>query len=110
MLLPATTIQSLIEEFQVVHDSNMEHIFSKLRDELTKLNISVIDIDNIIAGLNKSNPLRLYNKGVFRSDETWKTYFRRNLNYGAPKQVYLGKNTKGKDCFSLWESISLTAR
>ena len=87
MLLSATTIQILIEEFQVVHDSNIEHIFSKLRDKLIKLNMSVTDIDNIIAGLNKSNLLRLYNERVFRSDETQETYFCRNFNYVAPKQV-----------------------
>lgn len=110
MLLPATTIQSLIEEFQQVHDSNMDHIFSKLRDELTKLNMSVIDIDGIIAGLNKSNLLRLYNEEVIRSDETRKTYFKRNFNYVPPKKVYLGKNAKGNDRFLQYVPIKETLK
>lgn len=45
---------TLIEEFQQVHDSIMDQIFLKLRDELTKLNMSVIDIDGIRAGLRSS--------------------------------------------------------
>lgn len=110
MLLPATTIQCLIDEFQVVHDSNMQHIFSKLRDELTKLNIPLIDIDNIITGLNKNNLLRLYNEGVFRSDETRKTYFKKEFNYVAPNKVYLGKNSKGKDCFLQYVPVKETLR
>ncbi len=110
MLLPATTIQSLIEEFQVVHDSSIQHIFSKLRDELTKLNMPLTDIDKIIAGLNKNNLLRLYNEGVFRSDETRKTYFKRNFNYVAPKQVYLGRNASGKDCFLQYVPVRETLK
>lgn len=110
MLLPATTIQCLIEEFQEVHDSNVENMFHSLRDELMKLNISVTDINNIIGNLNKTNLLRLYNEGVFRSDATRKTYFKNNFNYVPPKQVYLGKDSKGNDCFSQYVPIAETIK
>lgn len=68
------------------------------------------DIDNIIAGLNKSNLLRLYNEGVFSSDDTRKTYFRRHFNYVAPEQVYLSKNSKGKDCFLQYVPVKETLK
>ena len=103
-------IQCLIEEFQGVHDSNVENMFHSLRDELMKLNISVTDINTIIGNLNKSNLLRLYNEGDFRSDGTRKTYFKNNLNYVPPKQVYLGKNSKGNNCFSQYVPIAETIK
>lgn len=68
------------------------------------------DIDNIVAGLNKSNLLRLHNEGVFRSDDTQKTYFKRNFNYVAPEQVYLGKHSRGKDCFLRYVPVRETLK
>ena len=110
MLLPASTIQSLIEDFQVVHDSSMEQVFSKLKEELAKQNMSENDIDQIITGLNKTNLLRLYNEGIFNSDQTRKTYFKRNVNYVAPKQVYLGTDSSGKDRFLQYVPVKETLK
>lgn len=56
------------------------NIYNFKIDELTNLKIPLIDIDNIITGLNKNSLLRLYNEGVFRSDETRKTYFKKKMN------------------------------
>ncbi len=40
MILPATKIQNLIDEFMEVHTYNMTHILSKDHEELTKLKIT----------------------------------------------------------------------
>lgn len=61
--------------------------------------MSASEIENIIAGLSKNNLLRLFNEGVFRSDETRKTFFKKNFNYVPPKQIYLGKMQKEMTAF-----------
>lgn len=110
MLLPASTIQTLIEEFQILHDDNMNHMFTKLREELTMLNMPSGDIDNLLTGLNKNNLLKLYNEGLFRSDNTRKNYFKHRFNYVSPKKQYLGRNSCGKDCFLQYVPVKETLR
>ncbi len=53
---PATTIQTLIEEFQVVHDSRN---ISFQNWQITMLNMSVCDTDNIITGKEDIFPEKL---------------------------------------------------
>lgn len=78
MLLPATTISALrflIDEFQDLHEHGMTHVLAKVSQELTKLEIPRDRIQTIVEGLSKENLLKMYNQGVFRSDQTRKTFF-----------------------------------
>lgn len=74
MILPATTIQTLIDE---VHTNSMTHILSKVDEELTKLKIPDSQRNEIISGLSKENLLKMYNEGYFKSDKTWKSFFKK---------------------------------
>lgn len=38
-LLTANTVQTIIEEFQGVHNSSMKYVLSKVHDNLTMLNV-----------------------------------------------------------------------
>ena len=99
MLLPASTISTLIEEFQEVCTNAVAQMFVKLRQELTELGIPLEKISNIIDGLSKENLLAMYNEGLFRSDATRKTYFKKNFNYVEPIPVRLGFDASGKERF-----------
>ncbi|KAL7389823.1 hypothetical protein ABVT39_010312 [Epinephelus coioides] len=95
MLLPVSTISTLIEEFQEVCTNAMSQMFSRLREELSKLEIPDEKVSSIIDGLSKENLLKMYNEGVFRSDSTRKTYFKRNFSYVEPVKVRLGFDASG---------------
>lgn len=41
LLLPATTVQCIAEEFQEVHSSGMKHVLSKVEEKLRGLNFSM---------------------------------------------------------------------
>uniref|UniRef100_A0A9J7XWE9 Histone H2B n=1 Tax=Cyprinus carpio carpio TaxID=630221 RepID=A0A9J7XWE9_CYPCA len=88
MLLPASTISTLIEEFQELCTNAMSQMFVRLCEELSNLDIPDERIFNIIDGLSKDNLLKMYNEGMFRSDATRKTYFKNNFHYVEPLQVH----------------------
>lgn len=47
MLLPASTIQKIIEEFQDVHSCGMKYVFWTVNEKLTSLNLQVSEISQI---------------------------------------------------------------
>ncbi|XP_062865601.1 uncharacterized protein LOC134328435 [Trichomycterus rosablanca] len=97
LLLPATTIQSIIDEFQEVHSSGMKQVFEKVEQKLTALNIPKDEIQNIVKELEQEDLLTIHNKGALRSDRTRKTYFKEKCDYVAPAQMYLGTDKSGMD-------------
>lgn len=84
MILPATTIQTLIDEFMEVHTNSMTHILSKVNEELSKLKIPDGQINEIISGLSKENLFKMYNEGYFKSDQTLKSFFKKHFNDVEP--------------------------
>lgn len=80
LLLPATTIQTIIEEFQNVHDIGLTHLLKKLSDKLTVLGIPEATIKNIIDEIKKEDLLKTFNS-VLNTDQKRKTAFKKNLLY-----------------------------
>ncbi len=110
MILPATTIQNLIDEFMEVHTNSMTHILSKVHEELTKLKIPDSKINEIISGLSKENLLKMYNEGYFKSDQTRKSFFKKHFNYVEPVQVYLGCDASGKERYFQYIPVNETLK
>lgn len=99
-LLPATTMQCIIDEFQEVHNIGMKRAYEKIEEKLTELDIPKDCIHKIIAELEKEDLLTIHNEGVLRSDKTRKTFFKENFNYVPPNQIYLGTDGhNGKERF-----------
>ncbi len=67
VLLPASTIQTLIEEIQEVHDTGLTHLLSRMHEELTKLNVPKRDIKRLLDDLSKDYLLKKCNEGLFRT-------------------------------------------
>ncbi|KAL7396912.1 hypothetical protein ABVT39_013489 [Epinephelus coioides] len=99
LLLPATTVQCIVEEFQEAHSSGMKHVLKKVEERLKGLNITYDEIQKIVTGLEQEDLLTIYNKGILRSDRTRKTYFKEKFEYVAPVQMYLGTDKTGKERF-----------
>jgi len=91
MLLPASTIQSIIEEFQAVHVDGMQAILIRLKEKLlSSSDIPSCDIDKLIDELVKQDLSTLYNEGQLKSDKTRKHFFKQKFNFVEAKQIYLG--------------------
>lgn len=110
MLLPASTISTLIEEFQEVCTNAISQVFVKLHEELSQLEIPEERICSIIDGLSKANLLKMYNEGFFRSDTTRKIYFKKNFSYVEPIQVHLGFGASGKEHFCQYVPVKETLK
>ncbi|KAI2644731.1 RecBCD enzyme subunit RecC [Labeo rohita] len=110
MLLPASTISVLIEEFQEVCTNTVSQLFVRLREELAKLDIPDERICSIIDGLSKENLLKIYNEGMFRSDSTRKTFFKKHFSYVEPIQVHLGYDASGTERFCQYVPVKETLK
>lgn len=110
MLLPASTIQSIIEGFQHVHSSSMSDFYGKLKSKLSELNMSQTEIGRIIDELSKEDLFSLYREGILRSDKTRKTFYKQHFDYVEPTQIYLGTDGAGKERFCQYISIKDTLK
>lgn len=80
LLMPATTIQTIIAEFQNVNDIGLTHLLKKLSDKLTVLSIREATISNIIDEVKKEDLLKTFNNEL-STDQRRKTAFKNNLDY-----------------------------
>lgn len=108
VLLPASTIQTIIEEFQEIHDIGQSHLFGKLRDKLVALNVGDVDVKRLIEELSKEDLLHACNSGILRSDQTRKTFFKSHFNFVEPVEIYLGEDENGKQRFGQYIPIKNT--
>lgn len=85
LLLPASSIQTIIEHYQEIHDINQSHLLCKPESHIKAV------IDTL-----KSEDLRR------------KTFFKSNFNYVEPVSLCLGQNESGKECFAQYIPVTNT--
>ena len=54
LLIPASTIQTIIEEYQIVHELGQSHLFSQISDKLQTFGISEKNISELLSELKKN--------------------------------------------------------
>jgi hypothetical protein len=78
-LLPATTIQSIINEFQTVHEIGQKHVVALLKKKLLAFDVSADVVDQALGEFNRSDNLKQCNEGILRSDASRKTFDKSNF-------------------------------
>jgi len=109
-LLPATIIQSIVEEMQNLHNFGLSCGLKNLSDRLLGLNICESDIDSLMRELQDDNPFRACSSGELRSHQTRQTYFKRNFKFVAPTQIYLGESKNNISRFAQYVPITETLK
>lgn len=79
LLIPATTIQTIVEEYQEVHNADVKYIMSKIRERMATLNIPETDITQLLNDVSKDDIFKQCHEGPLRSDQTRKTFFKKNF-------------------------------
>lgn len=110
MLLPASTIQTIIEEFQEVHNSGMKYVLSKVHEKLTMLNLQDNEISQILDDVSKEDLLKACHEGPLRSDQMRKSFFEKSFSYVEPTQIYLGADAAGRERFFQYVPIKETLK
>ena len=107
LVLPASVIQTIVEEVQQVHDEALSHLFSKLKEKLSVVGLPDNAISFVIDELQKHD---LFRKGnhVLRSDQRRKSVFKKSFKYVEPLPIYLGKNDSAKDCYAYYIPVQDT--
>jgi len=107
-LLPSSVIQTIIEDFQEIHDISQSHLLFKLKDKLITLGISEPDTNNVIEVMKTEDLFRTCNTQPLKTDQKRKTVFKNSFNYVEPVQICLGQNEAGKECFAQYVPIKQT--
>ncbi|CAK6974710.1 hypothetical protein PFLUV_G00052250 [Scomber scombrus] len=99
-LLPSSVIQTIIEDFQEIHDISQSHLLFKLKERLITLGISEADTNNVIEVMKNEDLFRTCNTQPLKTNQKRKTVFKNSFNYVEPAQICLGQNEAGKECFA----------
>jgi hypothetical protein len=107
-LLPATTIQSIINEFQTVHEIGQKHVVGLLKKKLLALDVSADVVDQVLGEFNRIDILKQCNEGILRSDASRKSFYKSNFCYVEPVELYLGQDEAGKHRYCYYVPIKLS--
>lgn len=91
LLLPSSTIQNILEDYQEIHVISQSHLLFKLKEKLVSL--SVTDT------LQSEDLFRACDTQTLQTDHKRKSVFKSNFSYVEPVSICLGQNESGKECF-----------
>lgn len=110
-LVPNSTIQLIIQEMsQIYHIENSSFnviFFNKLKE----LHLSDEQIEQILKSAKESSTLMLVlnqTSGIYRSRFVRDKYFKENLKFVKPIQIYLGRDKRNKPCYFHYVPIKNT--
>ena len=92
LLLPASTIQTIVEEMKTIHNLGQSLQFQQLSAVLSRFNVSVPDIESIVSDLRESDIFHVHHEGPLRSDFSRQTFFKQRFNLVSPISLYLGQD------------------
>ena len=110
MLIPASTIQTIIEEFQEVHNSGIKLTLGKVHEKLTMMNLQDNEISQILDEVSKEDIFKVCHEGPLRSDKTRKHFFKETFSYVEPTPIYLGADAAGRECSFQYVPIKETLK
>lgn len=108
LLLPASTIQTIIEDFQNAHEIGLSHSLNILSQKLKVHGIPEATISNIIDEMNRGDLLKLYNRGVLSTDVKRKGALKKSFNYVEPLPLFLGNDENGTERFAQYVPVQET--
>lgn len=90
-ILPASTIQMIIEEFQTVHDQGQKVHHAKRLGKLCDLGVEMdnVKIKEVVKELFESYVLHFVNSNQLKTDLRRKSFFKTKFNYVQPYELYL---------------------
>jgi len=105
LLLPASTIQSIVEEMETLHNLGLSVVLKNLSGKLLNLNVGVGEVKTLLKELFDYSPFHLSNTRELRTHQTRQTYFRTSFKYVCPTQVYLGQDNKNLSRYAQYVPI-----
>ncbi|XP_023184309.1 uncharacterized protein LOC111606963 [Xiphophorus maculatus] len=110
-LLPASTIQNIVEEIQNIHELGQTYCLSKLWSLLkNETPLSDEDITNICESVKGSDLFSICHTGPMRTAHSRVQTFKKNFNYVEPKKIFLGRDENRTDRFAYYVPLRKTLK
>nr|XP_046250889.1 uncharacterized protein LOC124062276 isoform X2 [Scatophagus argus] len=109
LLLPASTIQTIVEEMQNMHDLGQDYTLSKLHS-LLKNDLSLTDdvVAKICHCVKESDLFSASHQGPLRTTYSRTHTFQKMFKYIEPKKVKLGNNENMTERFAYYIPVTQT--
>lgn len=90
LLIPASTIQTIVEEMQTVHELGQVYTLNKLRSVLQSMTLSDEVVTKICDCIKESDLFSACHRGPLRTTYSRNQTFSKNFKYTSAKKVALG--------------------
>lgn len=107
-LLPASTIQHILEEYNTVYGIGQQHKCAWLQAKLISCNVSDDIVAEVVSEFSRNDLLRNHAEGVLRSNGSRTSFFKSHFSYVAPIEIYLGDDEFRKKRFAYYVPIKQT--
>jgi hypothetical protein len=111
LLIPASTVQLILEEYGTVNTVGQNHVCSWLKEKLRLLGIEQDKVDEVALEFMQNDLFNKFTKGPLRSDKSRKAFYKSNFSYVEPREIFLGEDDLKKKRYCMYVPIidSLTA-
>lgn len=108
--IPSSTVQSIIDEFQEIHNLGFRDTIDKIKQALSTVNIPSDELNVMYGAIESTDLLSLYNNTYLKTDHLRKMFFKEHFSYIEPKEIYLGKNKFNKYSYAQYVPIKETLK
>ncbi len=108
-LLPASTIQNIVEEMQNIHELGQKYTLSKL-SLLLKNDTSDEDITKVCESVKGFDLFTACHTGPMRTAYSRAKSFKEKFNYVEPKKIFLGRDENRVDRFAYYVPVRETLK
>ena len=104
-LVPASTIQNIVEEIQNIHELGQTYTLNRLKLVLKELSVSDEDIVKICDTVKESDLFSACHTGPMRTAYSRARCFKEMFKYVEPKRVFLGRDENRTERFAYYVPV-----
>jgi hypothetical protein len=104
-LLPASTIQSIVDEMETFQTLGFSVALQGLYEKLVSMNIPDPIAKDIVRDITKNNPFKTCAAGELCTHQTRQTFYKKFFKFVGAKEVYLGTDVRRIARFAQYVSI-----
>jgi hypothetical protein len=108
LLIPASTVQLIVDEFAVVHAINKEYVITKTTEQLNSLGIPDQTVSTVVQDMKENDLLSFCSAGDLRNEYMRNKFFKQEFHYVEPTSYLLGLDRNRKETYGQYIPIKLT--
>lgn len=109
-LLPASTIQNIVEEIQNIHELGQTYTLNRLNLLLREMSVADEDMVKICDTIKQSDLFTACHTGPMRTAYSRAQYFKDMFKYVEPKKVFLGRDENRTERFAYYVPVLNTLK